>query len=83
MLGVSLALGLTVLTMAYSIGQISRCDLNLAVSIGLWIGGRFPASKLLPISSGRCCDGAVAVPNPDRSGERPNLALQTAARFPH
>jgi aquaporin Z len=60
LLGVALAFGLTVLTMAFAIGHISGCHLNPAVSIGLWAGGRFPASKLLPYIVAQVLGGIVA-----------------------
>ena len=58
--GVSLAFGLTVLTMAFAIGHISGCHLNPAVSIGLWAGGRFPAKDLLPYIVAQVLGGIVA-----------------------
>jgi len=58
--GVSLAFGLTVLTMAYAIGHISGCHLNPAVSIGLWAGGRFPAGQLLPYIVAQVLGAVVA-----------------------
>ena len=60
LLGVSLAFGLTVLTMAYAIGHISGCHLNPAVSIGLWAGGRFPANQLLPYIVAQVLGAVVA-----------------------
>jgi len=60
LLGVSLAFGLTVLTMAYAIGHISGCHLNPAVSIGLWAGGRFPANKLAPYILSQVLGGILA-----------------------
>jgi aquaporin Z len=60
LLGVALAFGLTVLTMAYAIGHISGCHLNPAVSIGLWAGGRFPANQLMPYIVAQVLGGIVA-----------------------
>jgi len=60
LLGVSLAFGLTVLTMAFAIGHISGCHLNPAVSIGLWAGGRFPGKKLVPYIAAQVLGGLVA-----------------------
>lgn len=60
LLGVSLAFGLTVVTMAYAIGHISGCHLNPAVSIGLWVGGRFPAGQLLPYIVSQVLGGIAA-----------------------
>jgi aquaporin Z len=58
--GVSLAFGLTVLTMAYAIGHVSGCHLNPAVSIGLWAGGRFPAAQLVPYIAAQVLGAVVA-----------------------
>ena len=60
LLGVSLAFGLTVLTMAFAIGHISGCHLNPAVSIGLWIGGRFNAKDLVPYIIAQVAGGIAA-----------------------
>jgi aquaporin Z len=58
--GVSLAFGLTVLTMAFAIGHISGCHLNPAVSVGLWAGGRFPAQNLVGYIVAQVLGGIVA-----------------------
>src|SRR3954453_5339520 len=58
-LGVALAFGLTVLTMAYAIGHVSGCHLNPAVSFGLWAGKRFPAKELLPYIVAQVVGGIV------------------------
>jgi aquaporin Z len=60
LLGVSLAFGLTVLTMAYAIGHVSGCHLNPAVSFGLWAGGRFPGKDLIPYILAQVAGGIVA-----------------------
>jgi aquaporin Z len=60
LLGVALAFGLTVLTMAYAIGHVSGCHLNPAVSIGLWAGGRFPAKELVPYIISQLLGAVVA-----------------------
>jgi aquaporin Z len=59
LLGVALAFGLTVLTMAFAIGHISGCHLNPAVTVGLWAGGRFSAKDILPYIAAQVL-GAVA-----------------------
>lgn len=58
--GVALAFGLTVLTMAYSLGHISGCHLNPAVTVGLWAGGRFPAGEILPYVVAQVAGAIVA-----------------------
>lgn len=58
--GVSLAFGLTVLTMAYAVGHISGGHFNPAVSFGLWIGGRFSAKELVPYIIAQCAGAAAA-----------------------
>lgn len=59
LLGVSFAFGLTLLTMAYTIGHISGCHINPAVSIGLCVGGRFPASELAPYIIAQVAGGVL------------------------
>lgn len=59
LLGVSLAFGLTVLTMAYAIGHISGCHLNPAVTCGLWAGGRIPAREVLPYIAAQVAGGVI------------------------
>src|SRR5438874_6892419 len=59
LLGVSLAFGLTVLTMAYTIGHISGCHLNPAVSVGLAVAKRFPASELLGYVAAQTAGGIL------------------------
>lgn len=60
LLGVSLAFGLTVLTMAFAIGHISGCHLNPAVSFGLWAAGRFPTKELFPYIVAQVLGGIAA-----------------------
>ncbi len=60
LLGVSLAFGLTVLTMAFAIGHISGCHLNPAVTIGLWAGGRFNTKDILPYIIAQVIGGLIA-----------------------
>ncbi len=60
LLGVALAFGLTVLTMAFAIGHISGCHLNPAVSFGLWVGGRFPARELPAYMVAQVIGGIIA-----------------------
>jgi aquaporin Z len=59
LLGVSLAFGLTVVTGAYALGPISGAHFNPAISVGLWVGGRFPASQLLPYIAAQVVGGVA------------------------
>ena len=59
-MGVALAFGLTVVTMAYAIGHISGAHLNPAVTIGLWVGGRFSGKEVVPYVVSQCIGGIIA-----------------------
>ncbi len=59
LLGVALAFGLTLLTMAFAIGHISGCHIKPAVTVGLWAGGRFPAAEVLPYVVAQVVGGVV------------------------
>jgi aquaporin Z len=59
-MGVALAFGLTLLTMVYTIGPISGCHINPAVSFGLWAGNRFPATELVPYLVAQVAGAIVA-----------------------
>jgi len=60
LLGVALAFGLTVVTMAYAVGHVSGAHFNPAVSVGLWAGGRFPARELPPYVAAQVLGGVAA-----------------------
>ncbi|MCR9848071.1 aquaporin Z [Vibrio antiquarius] len=60
LLGVALAFGLTVLTMAFAIGHISGCHLNPAVTVGLWAGGRFETKDVAPYIIAQVLGGLIA-----------------------
>src|SRR3954470_9625490 len=60
LLGVALAFGLTVLTMAYAIGHVSGCHLNPAVTLGLWAGKRFEPALIIPYWLAQVCGAIVA-----------------------
>lgn len=68
LLGVSLAFGLTVLTMAYAVGHVSGAHFNPAVTVGLWAAGRFPSRDIAPYLSAQVA-GAVSCRR--KSSDRP------------
>ena len=78
LVGVSLAFGLSVVTMAYAIGHISGCHLNPAVTLGLAAGGRFPAGEILPYVIAQVI-GAVVAAAPSERRCSPTVAVDWAA----
>ncbi len=87
--GVALAFGLTVLTMAYAIGHVSGAHLNPAVSVGLWAGGRFPAAYLAPYIVAQLLGGiapglgfSTSIASPGTRDLMSRLALRPMATQP-
>lgn len=84
LLGVSLAFGLTVLTMAYAVGHVSGAHFNPAVTIGLWAGGRFPSRDIAPYLLAQVVGAVVAayLLYFIASGSPRAFHLQTGLRLP-
>jgi aquaporin Z len=79
LLGVALAFGLTVLTMAYAIGHVSGCHLNPAVTVGLAAGGRFPAKDIGPYVVSQVIGAIIAAARRDSTSRRGSRRMDMAS----